>query len=134
MFHLVTRVTLTAEQLAQGPQLPIYLPNDPNLTPMPALVDTGAARSIIDVDLANRFFLPTPHSVSIGGLGQGEEYPTFDIDVHIPDLNRHAPKPIASGPLLRYGIPFTFVIGRDILLDYILTIDGFERTISFHQR
>ena len=134
MLHLVTRVMLTAEQLAQGPQLPIHLPNDPNLTPIPALVDTGAAMSIIDVDLANRFFASTPHSVPIGGLGQGDEYPTFEIDVHIPDLGRQAPKPVASGPLIRSGLPFTFVIGRDILLDYILTIDGYDRTISFHQR
>ena len=90
--------------------------------------------SIIDIDLADRLYLPTPHTVSIGGLGQGDEYPTFDIDVHIPDLGRHVPKPVASGPLLQSRIPFTFVIGRDVLLDYILTINGYDRTISFHQR
>ena len=133
MPRLVAKVTLTADRLALGPQLPINLPNDPNFTQVPALIDTGAAMSIIDVDLAERFFPPTPETVSIGGLGQGNEYPTFDIDVHIPDLGRHAPKPVAGGPLLRSGIPFTFVIGRDVLLDYILTIDGQHRTISFHQ-
>ncbi len=90
--------------------------------------------SIIDVDLAQRLYPPTRDSVPIGGLGQGDEYPTFNIDVHIPDLGRHAPKPVASGPLVRTGIPFTFVIGRDVLLDYILTINGYDRTISFHQR
>ena len=63
--------------------------------------------SLIDVDLARRFYTPTHDVLSIGGVGQGDEQPTFDIDVYI---------------------------GRDILLDYILTIDGPSRAIIFRQR
>ena len=130
----ITSVTLTVDQLAQGPQLPVHFPGDPNLTSVPALIDTGAAMSVIDVDLAEALFVATSNTQAIAGLGQGKKFPTFNIDVRIPDLNRYVPKPIASGPLLRSGIPFTFVIGRDVLLDYILTVDGPSRTISFHQR
>ena len=89
--------------------------------------------SLIDVDLARRFYTPTHDVLSIGGVGQGDEQPTFDIDVYIPALSRYVPKPIASAPLLGSRIPFIFIIGRDILLDYILTIDGPSRAIIFRQ-
>ena len=90
--------------------------------------------SLIDVDLAQEFYTATSDNLSIGGVGQGEKHPTFDIDVHVPDLGRYVPKPIASGPLIRSRLAFVFIIGRDVLLDYVLTIDGPNRTISFHQR
>ena len=116
-----------------GPQLPVHLPGA--ATPVPALLDTGAAMSIIDIDLAQALhYPPTSDKMPIGGVGQGEEHPTFEIDVHIPDLGRDVPKPIASGPLIRSRLAFVFIIGRDVLLDYILTIDGPNRTIRFHQR
>ena len=131
MPRLIASVTLSAERLALGPQLPVNIPGS-DYTP-PALIDTGAAMSLIDVDLAWRFYTPTSGTLAIGGAGQGDEHPTFDIDVYIPDLSRYVPKPIASAPLIRSKIPFTFIIGRDVLLDYILTVDGPNRTISFHQ-
>ena len=111
--------------------MPVNIPGF-DYTP-PALIDTGAAMSLIDVDLARRFYTPTRDVLPIGGVGQGDEQPTFDIDVFIPALSRYVPKPIAGAPLIRSGIPFIFIIGRDVLLDYILTIDGPSRTISFHQ-
>ncbi|MCY3693370.1 MAG: hypothetical protein OXI54_11915 [Chloroflexota bacterium] len=131
MPRLVASVTLSSERLELGPQLPVSIPGF-DYTP-PALIDTGAAMSLIDVDLARRFYPPTSEALVIGGVGQGGEHPTFDIDAQIPDLIRYVPKPIASAPLIRSGIPFIFIIGRDVLLDYILTIDGPSRTISFHQ-
>ena len=90
--------------------------------------------SLIDADLAQALYTPTPDVLPIGGVGQGDEHPTFDIDVYIPALNRYVPKPIASVPLIKSEIPFTFIIGRDVLLDYILTIDGPSRAIIFRQR
>ena len=132
MSRLIASITLTAEHLELGPQLPVNIPGSDY--PLPALLDTGAAMSIIDVDLAQALYLPTSDRLPIGGVGQGDEYPTFNIDVHIPDLNRNVPKPIASVPLIRSGMAFTFIIGRDVILDYIFTIDGPSRTISFHQR
>ena len=131
MPRLIASVTLPAERLELGPQLPVNIPGF-DYTP-PALIDTGAAMSLIDVDLARRFYTPTRDVLPIGGVGRGDEQPTFDIDVYIPDLSRYVPKPIASAPLIRSGIPFIFIIGRDVLLDYILTIDGPSRTISFHR-
>ena len=131
MPRLIVSVTLTADRLEYGPQLPVNFPGFDYLPP--ALIDTGAAMSVIDVDLARRFYTPTTEMLAIGGAGQGDEHPTFDIDVYIPALSRYVPKPIASAPLIRSRLPFTFIIGRDVLLDYILTIDGPNRTITFHQ-
>ena len=133
MPSLIKEVTLEAARLELGPQLPVYLPGAHDT--VPALLDTGAAMSVIDVDLAQALHYPeTANTVPIGGLGQGEEHPTFDIDVHIPDLGRYVPKPIASGPLVRSRLAFVFIVGRDVLLDYIFTIDGPNRTIRFYQR
>ena len=131
MPRLIASVTLPADRLALGPQLPVNIPGSDY--PLPALLDTGAAMSVIDVDLALAFYSPTSEALTIGGVGQGDEHPTFDIDVYIPDLSRYVPKPIAGAPLIRSGIAFTFIIGRDVLLDYILTIDGPNGAISFHQ-
>ena len=132
MPKLIASITLAAARLELGPQLPVNLPGF-DYHP-PALIDTGAAMSLIDVDLAQAWYTPTTDLLAIGGVGQGAEQPTFDIDVHIPNLSRYVPKPVASAPLLRSKIPFVFIIGRDVLLDYILTIDGPGRTITFHRR
>ena len=129
---LVTSVTLTAERFELGPHLSAFLPGFP--TAVPALIDTGAAMSLVDVDLAQEWYPTTSEPRTIGGLGQGEEHPTFDIEVYIPHLDRYVPTPISGGPLIRSRMPFFFIIGRDVLTNYILTIDGPNRTITFHQR
>ena len=131
MPRLIVSVTLPEDRLALGPQLPVNIPGSND--PVPALIDTGAAISLIDVALARRFYTPTHDVLPVGGVGQGDEQPPFDIDVYIPDLSRYVPKPIAGAPFIRSGMPFVFIIGRDVLLDYVLTIDGPSRTISFHQ-
>ena len=131
MPRLIVSITLPAERLELGPQLAVNIPGSDY--PLPALIDTGAAMSLIDVDLAQALYTPAPDVLAIGGVGQGDEQPTFDVDVYIPDLSRYVPKPIAGAPLIRSGMPFVFIIGRDVLLDYVLTIDGLSRTISFHQ-
>lgn len=132
MPKLIAGITLAADRLELGPQMPVNIPGSDY--PLPALIDTGAAMSLIDVDLAQRLYAPTTDLLPIGGVGQGDEHPTFDIDVYIPDLSRYVPKPIASVPLIRSEMAFAFIIGRDILLNYILTIDGPGRTVKFHQR
>ena len=96
MPNLVASITLEADRLELGPQLPVNIPGF-DYHP-PALIDTGAAMSLIDVDLAQRWYTPTTDLLHIGGVGQGDEQPTFDIDVHIPDLNRYVPKPVRRFP------------------------------------
>ena len=101
---------------------------------IPALIDTGAAVSLIDYALATKFFTPTEKTLEIGGVGQGEEYPTFDIEVRIPELQRDVPGPVASAPLLESGVYDLFVVGRDVLADYVVTFDLVGRTADFHPR
>ena len=68
MPRLIASVTLPAERLELGPQLPVNIRGF-DYTP-PALIDTGAAMSLIDVDLPRRFYTPT-HDVMarVGRMG-----------------------------------------------------------------
>ena len=96
-----------------------------------ALLDTGAATTSMDIGLAESLGLrqDETHDV-IGATGRGT-YPRFRVDLYIPMLRYTVPSPIHGLPLRETGHPWDAVIGRDVLCQYELTINGKTGLIRF---
>ena len=100
---------------------------------MPALIDTGARRSLIDTDAARAVELETVGTEIVVGVTGAKLYPTFQCDMRIPLLGAAVPMPIRSADLVRNGSIFASVIGRDVLENYRLTVDWQTGEIRFQQ-
>ena len=89
-----------------------------------ALLDTGADLSSIDIAFAQQLQLPIRgiHE-SAGATGAGE-YPLFDAVLEIPLLEIVVPTPLRGLPLQTLGHPWDAVIGRDVLCQFELLING----------
>ena len=116
--------------LETGPPIVVQI----NGRPFLALLDTGASRSVIGIAAARDMRLVEDDEPldMIGATGRGR-YPQFRANLHIPILELTISSPIPSLPIRESGLAWVVIIGRDVLLDYVLTIDGPGRTISFHQ-
>lgn len=96
-----------------------------------ALLDTGASVSSLDITFAEALELPVSGTHrSTGATGEGD-YPSFDASILIPVLGTTVPPPIGGLPLRAHGHPWDAIVGRDILCQYELTIDGKTGLIRF---
>lgn len=97
-----------------------------------ALLDTGAAFSVIDITTAQDMQLEEdrePYQV-IGATGDGT-YPRFLADLHIPTLGFTIPSPMPGLPLRDNEHPWIAIIGRDVLCRYEFTVNGQTGLIRF---
>ncbi len=97
-----------------------------------ALLDTGAGKSCIDLTIARLFKLSEsgkPQPVS--GATSNGMFPQFAIDARIPLLDTPIPPRVLGLPLLRNNFAFPFIIGRDILCLYRMTVNGRTGLIQF---
>ena len=110
-------------------------PKSPNLGG-PMLINTGAQVMVLDLDFALGIGLPeTDTEEELFGVG-GERLPTrqFTGFLHLPEWNITVPATFASFDLNRSQHEdephIMAIIGMDMLIDYVLTVDGPNGTIA----
>ena len=96
----------------------------------PMLIDTGAQVSVLDLDLALDLGLPetdTPSQVrGVAGAIQARQFTGL---LHLPEWNITMPTTFVSLPLQEHH-SLLAIIGMDVLVELILTIDGPARRIT----
>ena len=114
--------------LEKGPPIIVRVGDVPGL----ALIDTGASRSVVDITAARstQFAEHETKRLVTGATGQGT-YPQFQAELNIPILEYTVPTPIQGLPLRENGLPWVAIIGRDVLCQYELTINGQTGLIRF---
>lgn len=97
-----------------------------------ALLDTGAAFSVIDIATAQDLQLEEDLEPfeAVGATGGGT-YPRFLTDLHIPALGFTIPSPMPGLPLRENEHPWIAIIGRDVLCQYEFTVNGQTGLIRF---
>jgi hypothetical protein len=107
---------LAAQMQAQG-QTP------PPPEEIPALIDTGASITAINVATAQRLGLQATGSIQIGGANGVADQPLFAAMVRIPDpFVEWDPMTLAGSNLT--GVPFEILIGRNVLCNMTFSYDG----------
>ena len=94
-----------------------------------ALLDTGAAFTAIDITAARASRLPVVDSHNASGATGGGRFPTFQGEVIIPLLRRLVGPSIRGLPLREQGFVVDAIIGRDVLCDYSVLVDGLHGII-----
>jgi len=90
---------------------------------IPALVDTGASITAIQVDTGQRLGLPVTGSIQIGGATGVAQQPVYGAFLKITDpFIEFDPLRLAGAQLT--SVPFQMLIGRDILCKMLLAYDG----------
>lgn len=97
-----------------APQLPPDMFN--------ALVDTGAAISCIDNNLATSLNLPFVGTSKFGGAAGVSEHPVVLAQIQIPDLSHCLYGTFAAVDLS--GQPHLVLLGRNLLRSYRMIYDG----------
>lgn len=108
--------SLAAQMTAQG-QTP------PPPEEIPAMVDTGASITAIDVGTAQRLGLQPTGSIDIAGATGAGQQPLYAALLRIPDpFIEWDPMTLAGAQLP--GAPFQILIGRNVLCSMTLSYDG----------
>jgi predicted aspartyl protease len=90
---------------------------------IPALVDTGASITAINIETAQRLGLQVTGSMRIGGATGSADQPVYAARVKIPDpFIEFDPIQLPGAQLS--GTPFQMLIGRNILCSMMLSYDG----------
>ena len=89
-----------------------------------ALLDTGAYASAIDITLALGLQLPARGTHETAGATGTGEFPQFDAVLEIPLLEVTVSPPLRGLPLRELGHPWAAVVGRDVLCQFELLING----------
>ena len=106
--------------LLWGPYIPVIVAGVEG----PALLDTGAYASAIDISLASDLQLPTRGTHETAGATGSGEFPQFEAVLEIPMLETVVPPPLRGLPLQILEHPWIAVIGRDVLCQFELMING----------
>ena len=128
MMRTVEYTVSPADILEIGPYIAVAIGGQSG----PALLDTGASFSAIDITTARDMQSEEdiePH-YTVGATGGGT-YPRFWVDLIIPALELTVPSPIRGLPLLQQGHPWVAIIGRDVLCRYEFTVNGQTGLIRF---
>ena len=106
--------------LRWGPYIPVVVAGVEGM----ALLDTGAYASAIDISLALDLQLPSRGTHETIGATGADEYPRFDAVLEIPLLETTVAPPLRGLPLQILEHPWIAVIGRDVLCQFELLING----------
>ena len=90
----------------------------------PALVDTGATHSCIDIGLAERLGLPVVDRQVIAGIGGRMEAPVYAAQIRVPGLDSTVHGAFDGVRLAESGQPHVALIGRSFLLHFTMTYEG----------
>ena len=89
-----------------------------------ALLDTGAYASAINITLALNLQLPTQGTHETTGATGSGEFPQFEAVLEIPLLEIAVAPPLRGLPLRELGHPWAAIIGRDVLCQFEMLING----------
>ncbi|MDE2787834.1 MAG: aspartyl protease family protein [Chloroflexota bacterium] len=119
-----------------GPTIDVRIGYDPNYQPspgrraqlppevLPALVDTGAQESALDVELADSLNLPVLERRLIAGAGGFFETTVYRAQIYIPELDFTIDGPFDSADLAAGGQPYYALIGRTFLRHFNMAYEG----------
>ena len=96
-----------------------------------ALLDTGADISCIDIAFAASMHLSEQGTQEVTGATGTGEYPQFQADLYVPQLDITVDSPIVGTPLRQMGHPWDAIIGRGVLCQFELTVNGKTGLIRF---
>ena len=91
---------------------------------LPALVDTGAQESALDVELAVSLNLPALDRRVIAGAGGLFESTIYLAQIYIPELDFTIVGPFDSANLVASGQPYYALIGRTFLRHFNMAYEG----------
>ena len=91
---------------------------------LPALVDTGAQESALDVALADSLNLPVLERRIIAGAGGPLESTVYLAQIYIPELDFTIVGPFDSANLATSGQPYYALIGRTFLHHFNMEYEG----------
>jgi predicted aspartyl protease len=87
--------------------------------PIPALVDSGADRTVIPTPLIEELALPQSGAAEVAGFNQvATSLPVYVVQIGIGDLQPHVADVLAAS-----GEQYV-LLGRDVLNEYRVTLDG----------
>ena len=89
-----------------------------------ALLDTGAYASAIDITFALSLQLPAGGTHETTGATGAGEFPQLDAVLEIPLLEIAVSPPLRGLPLETLGHPWAAVVGRDVLCQFEMLING----------
>ena len=92
--------------------------------PLPALVDTGAQETALDVELAHSLNLPILERRLIAGASGLFESTVYSGQIYIPELDFTIVGPFDSANLVASGQPYCALIGRTFLRHFSMTYEG----------
>ena len=113
-----------------GPTIDVLLDG----RPFKALIDTGADRSSVDMTNAAKFGWPSNGVYEAIGVTSKDQYPLYEVKMTIPTLNNvEVQSPVPGLPLKRQGMVWDAIVGRDILSQFELRINGTTGLVTFLQ-
>ena len=99
--------------------LPVLPPNE-----YPAIIDTGATQSCIDVSLALALGLNVVDNIPVSGVSGQTMVNTYSAQIVIPSMNRVIHGRFAGAYLQEGGHRHLAIIGRTFLRHHRLVYDG----------
>ena len=116
-----------------GPQIEVMIGFDTKLQdspPLPALLDTGATYSCIDLALAGRLCLKQTDARELVGAHEKKVTPFYRADIFIPQLKCAWREEFGGLPLEENGFGFKVIIGRNLLSDLRLSYEGYTGKVQ----
>lgn len=114
--------------IQDGPQIEVMLGFDTKLKdsrPMPALLDTGATISCIDLALARQLRLKQTDARELVGAHEKRHTPFYMADIYIPQLHCAWRDEFGGLPLEENGFSCKVLIGRNLLSNLHLNYVGY---------
>ena len=104
---------------------------------LPALIDSGALQSCIDLDLAVRLGLLRVDVLPIIGVHGAQDAPFYVAHIRVPALRLTRRGKLAGLPLQRSGFSHSVLLGRDFLANvnmlYLGDVGSVEITLAGEQ-
>ena len=109
-----------------GPLVALALPtgSSPLSSPLPALIDTGAHQSCIDIRLAHNIDLPQIDVMQMAGIHGKADHPVFAAQVIIAQLGMKQYGRFAGVDLAGGGQLHSVLLGRTFLQGTVMIYDG----------
>jgi len=114
-----------------NPQNPIQIPV-PGIRGVQALVDTGAAESCIDSQLAAQLGLPIVDRRQVAGVGGPQVVNVHLAQVYVPSLRQTVYGPFAAVHLAAGGQAHLALVGRTFLQHFTMIYEGRTGTVTIH--
>ena len=117
-------------QVEVGPLIAPMLPTAPLSPPLPALIDTGAHQSCVDIRLAHEIDLPQIDVMKMAGIHGKADHPVFAAQVIIAQLGMRQYGRFAGVDLAGGGQLHRVLLGRTFLQSTVMIYDGLHAQVT----